>query len=160
MAVVDDLDEVLEQFKLAGNEFMKGNPKPVQELFSHRDDVTLANPFGPPARGWEQVAKTQERGASYPRAWRIVLSRWRDLRLRDRGQVRDTRASLHLVDRADQREGRRSRGGHPVRSAGHYDPATRGWRVEGRASARGSHNHAPTSRVGDPRVAFLLERTS
>ena len=67
MAAVDDVDEVLERFKQAGNEFMQGNPKPVQDLFSHRDDVTLANPFGPPARGWEQVAETQEWGASYYR---------------------------------------------------------------------------------------------
>jgi ketosteroid isomerase-like protein len=67
MAAVDDLDEVLERFKQAGNEFMKGNPQPVQDMFSHRDDVSLANPFGPPARGWEQVAETQERGASYYR---------------------------------------------------------------------------------------------
>jgi len=64
MAPVDDLDGVLERFKQAGNEFVKGNPKPVQELFSHREDVTLANPFGPPARGWEQVGEAQERGAS------------------------------------------------------------------------------------------------
>ncbi len=64
MAAVDELDQVLEQFQLAGNEFMKGNPKPVQDLFSHREDVTLANPFGPPVRGWEHVAATQERGAS------------------------------------------------------------------------------------------------
>jgi ketosteroid isomerase-like protein len=64
MAGVDDLDGVLERFKRAGQEFVKGNPKPVQELFSHRDDVTLANPFGPPARGWEQVAEAQRRGAS------------------------------------------------------------------------------------------------
>jgi len=64
MAAVDDLDEVLEQFQLAGNEFMKGNPKSVQDVFSHREDVTLNNPFGPPVRGWEQVAQTQERGAS------------------------------------------------------------------------------------------------
>ena len=64
MAGVDDLDGVLEQFKRAGNEFVKGHPKPVQELFSHRDDVSLANPFGPPVRGWEQVAAAQERGAS------------------------------------------------------------------------------------------------
>ena len=67
MAAVDDFDEVLQRFKLAGNEFMKGNPVPVQELFSHRDDVSLANPFGPPARGWDEVAMTQERGASYYR---------------------------------------------------------------------------------------------
>jgi hypothetical protein len=48
MAALEDFDKVLERFQLAGNEFMKGNPKPVQDLFSHREDVTLANPFGPP----------------------------------------------------------------------------------------------------------------
>jgi hypothetical protein len=63
MAAVDEFDQVLEQFQLAGNEFMNGNSKPVQDLFSHREDVTLANPFGPPVRGWEHVAATQERGA-------------------------------------------------------------------------------------------------
>ena len=67
MVSVDDLEEVLEQFKLAGNEFMKGNPKPVQDLFSHREDVTLANPFGRPVRGWENASKTQKRSASYYR---------------------------------------------------------------------------------------------
>jgi ketosteroid isomerase-like protein len=45
----------------------KRNPKPVQELFSHREDVTLANPFGPPLRGWDEVAEAQERGASHDR---------------------------------------------------------------------------------------------
>ena len=67
MASVEDFDAVLGQFRLAGNEFMKGDPKPVQDLFSHREDVTLANPFGPPVRGWDEVAKTQERGASHYR---------------------------------------------------------------------------------------------
>ena len=33
-------------------------------LFSHREDVTLANPLSPPAHGWEQVAATIERAAS------------------------------------------------------------------------------------------------
>ncbi len=65
MAAADDLERVLAQFQLAGNEFVKGDPRPVQELFSHREDVTLANPFGPPVRGWERVAEAQERGASY-----------------------------------------------------------------------------------------------
>jgi ketosteroid isomerase-like protein len=43
---------------------MKGDPKPVQELFSHREDVSLANPFCPPVCGWERVSERQERGAS------------------------------------------------------------------------------------------------
>jgi|SRR5215208_304656 len=64
MAAVDNLDQVIEQYHLAANEFAKGNPEPVQQIFSHREDVTLNNPFSPPARGWEQVAQTQERAAS------------------------------------------------------------------------------------------------
>ena len=64
MAAVEEVDELIEQFHLALGEFMKGNPKPVQNLFSHREDVTLNNPFGPPAHGWDQVASTTERAAS------------------------------------------------------------------------------------------------
>jgi ketosteroid isomerase-like protein len=46
-------------------EFLKGNPEPVKRFFSHRDDVTLANPLvGLPARGWERVAATLEHASS------------------------------------------------------------------------------------------------
>jgi ketosteroid isomerase-like protein len=64
VATVDDLDQVIEQCQKALDEFVKGNPKPMQEMFSHRDDVSLANPFGPPVRGWDEVARTMERAAS------------------------------------------------------------------------------------------------
>jgi ketosteroid isomerase-like protein len=64
VATVDDLDQVIEQCQKALDEFVKGNPKPMQEMFSHRDDVSLANPFGPPVRGWDEVAQTMERAAS------------------------------------------------------------------------------------------------
>ena len=59
-----NFDEVVEQCHLALGEFAKGNPEPMKMMFSHREDVTLANPLGPPARGWEQVAATMERAAS------------------------------------------------------------------------------------------------
>jgi ketosteroid isomerase-like protein len=64
MARVEDLDQVIEQCQLALDEFVKGHPQPMQQMFSHREDVSLANPFGPPARGWEQVAATMDRAAS------------------------------------------------------------------------------------------------
>src|SRR5918998_6939413 len=64
MAAVNDVDQLIEQFNLAQGEFIKGNPEPMNDLFSHREDVTLANPLGPPAHGWEQVAATMERAAS------------------------------------------------------------------------------------------------
>ena len=43
---------------------MRGNPEPVKNLFSRREDVTLANPYGPPVRGWGEVSKTIEHAAS------------------------------------------------------------------------------------------------
>ncbi len=64
MAAVDDLDEALEQIKLAGNEFLKGNPEPQKMIFSHREDATLLNPFGSLDHGFEPVAETIERFAS------------------------------------------------------------------------------------------------
>ena len=72
MAAVDDLNEVLEQYHLAVDELLKGNPEPVKKLWSHREDVTLANPYGPPVRGWEQVAGTMEHAASQSRDGEIV----------------------------------------------------------------------------------------
>ena len=72
MAAVDDLDQVIEQSQRALREFVKGNPEPMQTMFSHQEDVTLANPFGPPARGWEQVAATMNRAASQLRDGEFV----------------------------------------------------------------------------------------
>jgi ketosteroid isomerase-like protein len=67
MAAVDEVDELIEQYQLALAEFLKGNPKPVQNLFSHREDATLANPYGPPVRGWKQIAEVTEHAASLRR---------------------------------------------------------------------------------------------
>ena len=72
MAAVDELDKVIEQFDLAQGELVKGNAEPVKRLHSHRDDVTLNNPFGPPAHGWDEVAATMERAASRFRDGEIV----------------------------------------------------------------------------------------
>jgi hypothetical protein len=64
MAAVDDVDRLIEQFHLAQGEFVKGNPEPMNDVFSHGEDLTLNNPLSPPARGWEEVAATIERAAS------------------------------------------------------------------------------------------------
>ena len=62
-----DLAQVIEQYHQALDAFVKGDPEPAKKLFSRRDDVTLANPLGPPARGWTQVEQTMERAASHYR---------------------------------------------------------------------------------------------
>ena len=72
MAAVDDLDQVIERSHLALGEIVNGNPEPLKEIYSHRQDVSLANPFGPPVRGWDEAARTMERAASNYRDGEIV----------------------------------------------------------------------------------------
>jgi hypothetical protein len=67
-----DFDEVVEQYQRALGEFVKGNPEPNTRVFSHREDVSLANPLGPAVRGWEQVAATLERAASHIREGEVT----------------------------------------------------------------------------------------
>jgi hypothetical protein len=64
MAASDDVDRLNERYHLASGEFLKGDPEPVKKLWSHKEDVSLANPYGPPVRGWDEVAKTTEHAAS------------------------------------------------------------------------------------------------
>ena len=72
MAAADDLDQVIERSHLALGEIVSGNPEPLKEIYSHRQDVSLANPFGPPVRGWDEAARTMERAASNYRDGAIV----------------------------------------------------------------------------------------
>jgi ketosteroid isomerase-like protein len=72
MSAADDVDQLIERYQLGLDEFMKGNPEPVKELFSRREDVTLANPLGPPAHGWDEVGATIERAASQFRDGRFL----------------------------------------------------------------------------------------
>ena len=71
MTAADDVDELIERYQLALDEFMRGDPEPVQALFSHREDASLANPYGPPVRGWDGIARTTEHAASLRRDGRV-----------------------------------------------------------------------------------------
>jgi len=51
-----ELQQILQQYHSAADEFARGDAEPVKKLFSHRDDVTLANPFGPAVCGWKNVS--------------------------------------------------------------------------------------------------------
>jgi ketosteroid isomerase-like protein len=58
-----ELDDFVDEYHRALDEFFRGDPEPAKRLYSHREDASLANPFGPVAVGWEQVAVTMERAA-------------------------------------------------------------------------------------------------
>jgi ketosteroid isomerase-like protein len=59
-----DLDLMVEKYHRALDAFIKGDPGQQKKLFSKRDDVTLANPLGPPARGPSAVEATMDRASS------------------------------------------------------------------------------------------------
>lgn len=58
------LDEVVGQFHQTMNDFAKGDPEPAKAIFSHGEDVSLANPWGPPVVGWERVSKALDSAAA------------------------------------------------------------------------------------------------
>lgn len=45
--VAPELDAFVHDYHEALDAFFRGNPEPAKVLYSHREDATLANPFGP-----------------------------------------------------------------------------------------------------------------
>ena len=60
-------DELVEHSHDGWAEFVKGDASLAQSLFSRAADVSNANPFGPVALGWENVAATMNRAAGFYR---------------------------------------------------------------------------------------------
>lgn len=63
-----DLDRFIEEYHQALDAFFRGDPEPAKALYSHREDASLANPFGPVALGWGNVEEAMERAAANYRA--------------------------------------------------------------------------------------------
>ena len=59
-----DLEAVIEASHRALDAFFHGDASPMKLLFSPSDDVSLANPFGPPRRGWSEVDDAMEQAAA------------------------------------------------------------------------------------------------
>ena len=59
-----DFAQAVEQDHRATDALMRGDPEPKKEMFSRREDVTLANPVSPPVRGWNHIAETLDGVAS------------------------------------------------------------------------------------------------
>lgn len=72
MTPSEDFDLAIEESHQALDEIARGDPSSFFELFSRREDATLANPFGPPARGRSQIQEAGRRAASNYRDGRAV----------------------------------------------------------------------------------------
>jgi ketosteroid isomerase-like protein len=61
--MTSDLDELRNRYHQSVAAFIRGDPEVQKPLWSRRDDVTLANPLGPPAKGFEGVCVVMDRAA-------------------------------------------------------------------------------------------------
>jgi ketosteroid isomerase-like protein len=62
-----DFDLAIAESHAATDGVLKGNPDGFKALYSRSEDITLGNPFGGFARGWDQVVEQLERACSYYR---------------------------------------------------------------------------------------------
>lgn len=68
-----DLRETVDRYHEVLDDFARGDPAPVKELYSRRDDVIIANPFvGPPARGWDSVSPALDYASARFRDGRVT----------------------------------------------------------------------------------------
>ena len=68
----DDFDDAIEASHRALDQIARGDPSGFVALYSDDPDATLANPFGPPARGRAQIEEAVGRAASNYRDGRAV----------------------------------------------------------------------------------------
>jgi ketosteroid isomerase-like protein len=59
-----ELNEFRDRYHRSVEAFIRGDPDVQKPLWSARDDVTLANPLGPPVKGVEAVWRHLDRAAS------------------------------------------------------------------------------------------------
>lgn len=72
MTTAAGFDQAIEASHRALDEIARGSPDAFFDLYSRRDDATLANPYGPPARGWTQIEQAGQRAASNYRDGRAI----------------------------------------------------------------------------------------
>lgn len=65
-------DLPLDDYHRANQRIINGDPGGYEALYSRREDVTVSNPFGAPARGWSDVSATIGRAATHYEDGEIV----------------------------------------------------------------------------------------
>ena len=61
--MMSDLNKLRDQYHQSLAAFIQGDPDVQKPLWSRRDDVTLANPLGPPAKGFDAVCQAADSAA-------------------------------------------------------------------------------------------------
>jgi len=146
-AKISDLDAVLGEYHRALDAFFRGDSSPVKPLYSRGDGATLANPFGPARRGWGEIEETMDRAAA----------NYRDGRTLGFDEVsRLVATELAYVVEVEHYEAKVAGSAETTAvSLRCTNFPSRGRRLEGRPSARGSDHGGSTGGVGSPDLSGL-----
>ena len=68
----ESFDEAVEASHRALDEIARGNLAAFMDLYTDRDDATLGNPYGPPARGRDEIERAGRRAAENYRDGRTI----------------------------------------------------------------------------------------
>ena len=69
---MSDLSDLRDRYHRALEGFIRGDPEPQKRVWSRREDVTLANPLGPPARGSDRVCEAIDVAAAQVRDGQVL----------------------------------------------------------------------------------------
>ena len=58
--MTSELNQLRDLYRKSVEAFIQGDPNAQKPLWSERDDVTLANPLGPPAKGFDRVCQVMD----------------------------------------------------------------------------------------------------
>ncbi len=61
-----DLQQTIAKYRLAQQEFVKGNPQPFKDICSHADDVTILGGFGGFEKGWSAQVENPRPLRAFP----------------------------------------------------------------------------------------------
>jgi hypothetical protein len=64
MSSPESFEEAIEASHNALDEIASGNLDAFMDLYSERDDPTVGNPYGPPARGRDEIEQAGRRAAA------------------------------------------------------------------------------------------------
>jgi ketosteroid isomerase-like protein len=62
--MLSDLNQFRDVYHRSVEAFIQGDPDAQKPLWSPRDDVTLANPLGPPAKGLDRVCQVMDNASA------------------------------------------------------------------------------------------------
>jgi ketosteroid isomerase-like protein len=72
MSSTESFEKAIQASHRALDEIARGNLDPFIDLYSDRDDATIANPYGPPARGRDEIEQAGRRAAANYRDGRAI----------------------------------------------------------------------------------------